>query len=114
MPNAIKPLAQVVLGAVLGPIYAPPAAPLNGMAVIKSIWICNTDAAGRLVTLRYGPAGTLTAANSLLEQSLLAAHTSWYIDAADSLLTLVAGTLIMGASDVAGKIVVTVSGEEIR
>lgn len=112
MTQAIKVLGQVQLGVGLTTIYTAPSQPPNAKAAVQTLWICNTDAANRTVTIRVGT-GTLTAANSLLEGTLIEANVVYIIgDQQGFGLLLNAGESIQGLSDAASKLTVSVFGWE--
>ena len=112
MTQAIKVLWQVQLGVGLTTIYTAPAQPPNAKAAVQTLWICNTDASNRTVTIRVGT-GTLTAANSLLEGTLIEANTVYIIgDQQGFGMILNAGEYIQGLADSASKITVSVFGWE--
>lgn len=113
MIQAIKVLGQVQLGTSLTTIYEPPTAPPNLKAVVRGMWICNTDSVERTVTIRHG-AGTLTAANSLFEDTPIEANNVYNVGSNEGFgMILGAGDKVQGLSDAASKITVTLFGEEI-
>lgn len=109
---ATKPLAQIQVADALGDIYvAPGVAP--GIAVIQSLWICNTDSSARTVTLRYGT-GTLTAANSIMEAKSIPANDYIFITTNTFLLILLAGWKLQGLASVSAKVTVSIFGQELQ
>lgn len=116
MPGEIivvrKLLAQFQLTGAAADIYVPTVGAGNVVAGSTSIWFCNTDAAPRLLTLRYG-VGVLTAANSLLDAAQMLAKETWVINEAEwSMAFKSSGARLQGFADVAATITVTIFGQE--
>lgn len=113
-PPAQKPLGQVQLGVALTTIYTCPSDPPNILARVSCIWVANTDAAIRAVTLRVGT-GVLTIANGLGEAWPIPANTSIVIGGADmQIVTMTAGQVLQGLCDSASKVTISVYGDEVR
>jgi hypothetical protein len=111
--HAVKLLGQAQLGTSLTTIYTVPSYPPSVFARVNAIWVANTDSAVRTVTLRVGT-GTLTAANSLIEDAAIPANTSWLLTGSEWGLTIGAGYTIQALSDVADKVTITISGDETQ
>lgn len=112
MPDTTLPLAQVQLAAAQGAVYTAPSQPGNLVVYVDTIWVCNTDTVPREVTLRYG-SGTLTAANSLLDEAPFPTKTTAMMDG-DKLIILTAGQKIEGLSDAANVVTVTLFGRLVE
>jgi hypothetical protein len=113
-PPAQKPLGQVQLGVALTTIYTCPSDPPNILARVSCIWVCNTDAAGRAVSLRVG-SGSLTIANALGDSWAVPSKTSFIIGGSDmQIVTMTAGQVLQGLADSANVVTVSVYGDEVR
>jgi hypothetical protein len=113
-PSIIK-LAQVRSGPLATPVsvYTVPAAPPSTVAEVQAIWLANTDNSTHGITLRCG-IGTLTIANSLIEDSQIPGFTTYIING-ERIAVLMAGESLQASDDGGGsRFTITLYGALIR
>jgi hypothetical protein len=114
-----KILARGQLPSSVGVLYTAPVSNTGAKAIVKELWLSNTDTATRTITLYVVEAGGAVADNRAVMKDITIAAKTWYriptsfvLDSAVIGSTLTGDTL-QGLSDAASKITYLVSGVEL-
>ncbi len=113
MAGVIQPktLAKGLLGNASAILYTAPSAAGVTTAIIKEIWLANTDSADHTITLYYVESGGSIGDNrAIMKAVAIKANTTYIVSTADPLAS---AETVRGLADAADKISYRMSGIEL-